>query len=156
MLQVPFGMKMGAKVSVGSYIVHSMIPVFIGNTIAGAMPTHSPDNLLLTSECTDLSLSQTIACAQHCKNLPHPESSEHILAKQVACEHLQPQMSCQAASAALLTRSSCHAAMFFVAMSYAFMYGTLAPRLANCFWSVKDGHLPTWNDPHVRPPGMLF
>ncbi|CAK0782118.1 hypothetical protein CVIRNUC_005569 [Coccomyxa viridis] len=73
MFLVPFGMKMGAKVSVGSYIVHSMIPVFIGNTIA---------------------------------------------------------------------------AMFFVAMSYAFMYGTLAPRLANCFWSVKDGHLPTWNDPH--------
>ena len=67
MLQVPFGMKMGAKVSVGSYIVHSMIPVFIGNTIAGATPTRSPDNLLLISGGTDLSLSQTAACAQHCK-----------------------------------------------------------------------------------------
>ena len=45
-LQVPFGMKMGAKVSVGEYIVHSMIPVFIGNTIAGVAPAPSPDTLL--------------------------------------------------------------------------------------------------------------
>ena len=77
MLQVPFGMKMGAKVSVGSYIVHSMIPVFIGNTIAGAMPTRSPDNLLSISGGADLSLSQTMACAQHCKTL-HTQSQQSM------------------------------------------------------------------------------
>ncbi len=31
-------MKIGAPVSVGKYIAHSMIPVFIGNTIAGLQP----------------------------------------------------------------------------------------------------------------------
>ena len=30
-------MKIGAPVSVGKYIVKSMIPVFIGNTIAGML-----------------------------------------------------------------------------------------------------------------------
>ena len=38
-LQIPFGMKIGAPVSVGKYIAHSMIPVFIGNTIAGTQPS---------------------------------------------------------------------------------------------------------------------
>ena len=70
-------MKMGAKVSVGSYIVHSMIPVFIGNTIAGAKPTPSPDNLLSLPGGAGLSLSQTIACAQHCKIL-HIQSHQSM------------------------------------------------------------------------------
>ena len=34
-LQVPFGMKSGAPVSVGLYISRNMIPVAIGNTISG-------------------------------------------------------------------------------------------------------------------------
>ena len=33
-------MKIGAPVSVGTYIVKSMIPVLIGNTIAGAVHAH--------------------------------------------------------------------------------------------------------------------
>ncbi len=38
------------------------------------------------------------------------------------------------------------AAMFFVAMSYAFMYGTLPARLSAAFWSLKGGHgLPSFN-----------
>ena len=37
--------------------------------------------------------------------------------------------------------------MFFVAMSYSFMYGSLAPRLSACFRSVKGGHgLPKFNN----------
>ncbi|EIE26976.1 hypothetical protein COCSUDRAFT_46302 [Coccomyxa subellipsoidea C-169] len=68
MFLIPFGMKIGAPVSVSTYIVHSMIPVFIGNTIA---------------------------------------------------------------------------AMFFVAMSYAFMYGTLANRLSAMIWGAGQmAHLP--------------
>ncbi len=40
----------------------------------------------------------------------------------------------------------CRAAMFFVAMSYAFMYGTLPQRLSAAFWSLKEGHgLPRFN-----------
>lgn len=34
-------MKIGAPVSVGTYIVKSMIPVFIGNTIAGEILKHN-------------------------------------------------------------------------------------------------------------------
>ena len=38
------------------------------------------------------------------------------------------------------------AAMFFVAMSYSFMYGTLPARLSAMFWSLKEGHgLPKFN-----------
>ena len=42
LLQVPFGMKNGAPISVGTYIWRNMIPVAIGNTIAGARATLSP------------------------------------------------------------------------------------------------------------------
>ena len=35
-LQIPFGIKIGSGVSVGRYIVHSMIPNYIGNTIVAA------------------------------------------------------------------------------------------------------------------------
>ncbi len=43
LLQIPFGMKVGAPVSVGKYIAHSMIPVFIGNTIAGVTASFLPE-----------------------------------------------------------------------------------------------------------------
>ncbi|CAL5221104.1 g3237 [Coccomyxa viridis] len=80
MFLIPFGMKVGAPVSVGKYIAHSMIPVFIGNTIA---------------------------------------------------------------------------AMFFVAMSYAFMYGTLPQRLSAAFWSLKEGHgLPRFNSMNNKDPSL--
>ncbi|KAK9793726.1 hypothetical protein WJX73_002446 [Symbiochloris irregularis] len=36
MFWVPFAIKLGAPISVGRYIVHSMIPDFIGNTIVAA------------------------------------------------------------------------------------------------------------------------
>ena len=36
MFLVPFGMKLGSGVTVSTYIVSSMIPVYIGNTLSGA------------------------------------------------------------------------------------------------------------------------
>ena len=39
MFLVPFGMKLGSGVSVGTYIWRSMIPVYIGNTLSGARPS---------------------------------------------------------------------------------------------------------------------
>ena len=48
------------------------------------------------------------------------------------------------------------AAMFFVAMSYSFMYGTLAPRISAYFWSLKAGKgLPTHQNGKVGTPACF-
>ena len=48
------------------------------------------------------------------------------------------------------------AAMFFVAMSYSFMYGTLAPRISAYFWSLKAGKgLPTYQNGKVGTPACF-
>lgn len=43
MFLVPFGMKLGSGVTVSTYIVSSMIPVYIGNTLSGARARVNPD-----------------------------------------------------------------------------------------------------------------
>ena len=46
--------------------------------------------------------------------------------------------------------------MFFVAMSYSFMYGTLAPRISAYFWSLKGGKgLPTHQNGKVGTPACF-
>ncbi|CAL5225938.1 g8733 [Coccomyxa viridis] len=49
MFLVPFGMKNGAPVSVGQYIWRNMIPVAIGNTIAGCFFVALPYSILFGS-----------------------------------------------------------------------------------------------------------
>lgn len=36
LLQIPFGIKLGSGIPVGHYIVHSMIPNWLGNTLVAA------------------------------------------------------------------------------------------------------------------------
>ncbi|CAK0783900.1 hypothetical protein CVIRNUC_007100 [Coccomyxa viridis] len=55
MFFVPFGIKLGAPVSVGRYIVHNMIPVAIGNTIAGVFFVALPYALLYGNMTSNIS-----------------------------------------------------------------------------------------------------
>ena len=47
--------------------------------------------------------------------------------------------------------------MFFVAMSYSFMYGTLAPRISAYVWGLKGGKgLPTYQNGKVGTPACFL
>ena len=162
-------MKLGAPVSVGKYIVHNMIPVAIGNTIAGVvlfhclgsppMRVHSCKAMMSTKTYyDDLKQSGTALVLLGCSSCGVSLPVRWVLRRDRSCQ-LSPQRADFRDTCCIALRGSDHGPAFnlvrrelafetlaalhsgalFVALPYALLYGTVTMRISSWVLRLKSG-----------------